>query len=181
MNQLTNDYLEELKNKTIIIQSDLEILADYSTENLNKRASSDSWSALECIAHLNIYGDFYIPEIQKNIATTSFKSPSQFVKGGILGNYFVKMVGPLEHSKKMKTLASTNPIGSNLDFSTLVKFKAQQEEILQLLELAGKIDLNKTKTAISIAKWIKIRLGDAFRVVIYHNQRHMIQALNAAK
>ena len=81
----------------------------------------------------------------------------------------------------MKTLAASNPIGSKLDFSTLVKFKAQQEELIELLELAAKVDLNKTKTSISIAKWIKIRLGDAFRVVIYHNQRHMTQALNAAK
>lgn len=181
MHLLTNEFLKELKDKTILIQSDLEILADHSQEDLNKRANEEAWSALECIAHLNIYGDFYIPEIRKNIEKTSYKSPAKLVKGGVLGNYFVKMVGPLENSKKMKTLAATNPIGSKLDFSTLVKFKAQQEELIELLELAAKVDLNKTKTSISIAKWIKIRLGDAFRVVIYHNQRHMTQALNAAK
>lgn len=181
MNQLTNEFLEELKKKTIILQSDLEILADHSIEDLNKRATPESWSALECIAHLNIYGDFYIPEIQKNIQGSAYKSPAKLVKGGLLGNYFVKMVGPLENSKKMKTLASSNPIGSKLDFSTLVKFKAQQEELLQLLEQAKNVDLNKTKTSISIAKWVKIRLGDAFRVVIFHNQRHMIQALNSAQ
>lgn len=38
------------------------------------------------------------------------------------------------------------------------------------------IDLNKTKTAISISKWFKLKLGDTFKVVIYHNERHIAQA-----
>ncbi|RXM56703.1 hypothetical protein BOQ60_25350, partial [Chryseobacterium sp. CH1] len=31
------------------------------------------------------------------------------------------------------------------------------------------IDLEKTKTSISISKLIKLKLGDTFRFVIYHN------------
>jgi len=44
------------------------------------------------------------------------------------------------------------------------------------LDVCAKVDIGKTKTAISISKWIKLKLGDTLRVVIYHNQRHMAQA-----
>ena len=50
------------------------------------------------------------------------------------------------------------------------------EESGDLKPREWKIDLNKTKTAISISKLIKLKIGDTFRVVVYHNERHLIQA-----
>ena len=39
----------------------------------------------------------------------------------------------------------------------------------------------KTKTAISISKLMKLRLGDTFRFVTAHNERHLLQAENVLK
>jgi len=173
------ELIQDLKKITQMNQSDLNRLILCSSEELNKRSQQDSWSALECLAHLNIYSDFYIPELRKNLKESKYNRTTTQFKSGILGNYFVKMVGPLENSKKMKTLAATNPIGSDLSLSTLQQFGTYQEQTLDLLESALTVDLAKTKCGISIAPWLKIRLGDAFRVVIMHNRRHMIQALKA--
>jgi len=175
----TIDLINDLTERTLKIQSGLKKLETFSIGDLNKRGYPDAWSAFECIAHLNIYGDYYIPEITKKIAQSSSLNPSPVFKSGILGNYFVKMVGPLDTSKKMKTLSSANPLGSKLDISTLHKFNKQQSAMLEILKNVASVDLNKTKTGISIAPWIKIKLGDTLRVVILHNQRHMEQALRA--
>ena len=75
----------------------------------------------------------------------------------------------------MKTLQSKNPINSKLDRETINRFIVQQQKTLDLIEIARSKDLTKIKTAISISKWIKLRLGDTFKVVIYHNQRHILQ------
>jgi hypothetical protein len=45
-----------------------------------------------------------------------------------------------------------------------------------LLDKAKNVSLGKTKTGISISKLIKLKLGDTFRFVIYHNIRHIEQA-----
>ncbi|MGI9531417.1 DinB family protein [Lutimonas sp.] len=177
----TLELLKDLQKTTQMNQSDLNRLILCSEEELNKRSHLDSWSALECLAHLNIYSAFYIPEIKKNLEGTKYKKPTTQFKSGILGNYFVKMVGPIEHSKKMKTLTSSNPIGSDLSLSTLQQFGAYQEQTLEILENASTVDIARTKCGISIAPWLKIKLGDALRVVIMHNRRHMIQALKAAE
>lgn len=175
----TTELIEDLKKRTERNKADLQILLDLSSEDLNKRQEAESWSALECIAHLNIYGDFYIPEISKNIKSSKFRSPDSQFKSGLLGNYFVKMVGPLDESKKMKTLSSTNTLGSDLDESTLATFSKQLDSLLSILEDSTQVNLNRIKIGISIAPWLKIKLGDALRVVILHNQRHMEQALRA--
>ena len=52
----------------------------------------DRWSILECLEHLNLYGDFYLVEIEKQIIANQGKGTSAVFKSGLLGNYFAKDV-----------------------------------------------------------------------------------------
>lgn len=166
--------LNELKERTSQHLEYVQTLTLKTEEELNFRASADSWSTLECLEHLNRYGNFYIPEINRNISSAG-KSTQSYFKPGILGNYFAKSMLPKEKPNKMKTLKTMNPIQSQLNKDVIDTFIKQQEKMLELLEKAQDIDLEKTKTSISISKLIKLKLGDTFRFVIYHNERHIEQ------
>ncbi|RKE80749.1 DinB family protein [Chryseobacterium sp. AG363] len=170
----TSEFLNELRNRTEEHLQFAEMLSLKTEHDLNFRTSTESWSTLECLEHLNRYGDFYIPEISHTISSAG--KPSQlYFKPGILGNYFAKSMLPKEKLNTMKTLKAMNPIHSNLDKSVVDTFIKQQKKMLELLEEAQFIDLEKTKTSISISKLIKLKLGDTFRFVIYHNARHVEQ------
>ncbi|MDR6465312.1 DinB family protein [Chryseobacterium sediminis] len=170
----TSALLNELKERTSQHLEYAQTLTLKTEEELNFRNSQDSWSPLQCLEHLNRYGDFYIPEISRNIYSAG-KSPQSYFKPGILGNYFAKSMLPKENLNKMKTLKIMNPIHSQLNKTVIEKFISQQKQLLTLLEKAQNIDLEKTKTSISISKLIKLKLGDTFRFVIYHNTRHIEQ------
>lgn len=142
---------------------------------LNWKLDKKTWSVLETIEHLNLYGDFYLPEIENGIAKNS-KTLETYFKPGFLGDYFAKSMLPKEKLNKMNTFKSKNPNGSNLDKSALERFLSQQEKTLTLLDKARKVSLNKIKTPTTLGKLVKLKLGDTFRVVIYHNLRHIIQA-----
>lgn len=146
--------------------------------HLNHRPAPGSWSALECVAHLNFYGDFYIPEIENQIASSPYP-PDEIFKSGFLGNYFAQSMLPKEGFKKMKTLKSTNPLGKKLEKEVIDKFITHQQKLLELLKKAKDVSLSRTKTGISISKILKLRLGDTLRVVVYHDQRHLLQAKRA--
>ena len=152
-----------------------ENLLNQPDEKLNFRLSENSWSILECLEHLNRYGNFYIPEIRKRIENSDTK-PTEIFSSGILGNYFTNSMLPKDKLNTMKTFKSMNPIHSKLDRSVLNEFIAQQKQMIHLLNEAKNIDLNKVKTSISISNLIKLKLGDTFRFVIYHNLRHINQA-----
>lgn len=178
--KLTNkELIEDLKARTNANIAIAEELKKLSIEKLNQKTSAESWSALECIEHLNRYGDYYLPEINKQLKTANTVSPSTIFKSGVLGNYFAKLLQPKEKLNKMKTFKEMNASGSVLSIETIHKFIAQQLEMLEILEHSLTVNLKKTKTGVSISKVIKLRLGDTFRVVIYHNQRHLIQAQKA--
>lgn len=148
-----------------------------SDEELNFRKSTDSWNTLECIEHLNLYGRFYIPEINKRINSTQTISQEVF-SSGLLGNYFANSMLPKAKLNKMKTFKNMNPIHKNLDRDVLDEFISQQNQMLELLEKSRKVNLGKVKSSISITSLIKLKLGDTFRIVINHNTRHIQQVKN---
>ncbi|MBP1164716.1 MULTISPECIES: DinB family protein [unclassified Chryseobacterium] len=170
----TSALLDELKGRTSQHIQYAQMLMQKTEEELNFRVTENTWSTLECLEHLNRYGDFYIPEITNRIAASK-TSPKTIFKPGILGNYFAKSMLPKEKLNKMKTLKEMNPIHSHLNKNVVNEFILQQQQFLELLDKAHNVDLQKTKTSISISKLIKLKLGDTFRFVIYHNVRHMRQ------
>lgn len=175
MKILSKKLLEELTLQTTNHLSFAESLKLQTIECLNKRLAADSWSVLECLEHLNLYGYFYLPELSKRINATTTQ-PDVYFKSGWLGNYFAQSMLPKEKINKMKTFKSMNPIGSTLDFKTIDVFINQQQQLLELLMKADKVSLHKTKTSISISNLIKLKLGDTFRFVSNHNERHVVQA-----
>jgi len=180
MKIITKELIAELIKKTKININMAEGFRELTEKELNFKEFIDEWSILECIEHLNIYGDFYNPEIKKCIGKTKTTSAKIF-KSGFIGNYFVNLISPKEKMNKMKTLKVNNPIGSSLDKNVIDRFINQQSECLELIQKSKNVNLTKTKTAISISKLIKLRLGDTFRFITAHNERHLLQAENTLK
>lgn len=171
----TKELLSELSK---LVSSHIEFtkhLKTLSDEELQKKTSPKSWSALECIEHLNLYAAFYNPEITKRLKNAHNDKSGNF-KSGFLGNKFAMEMLPKDNMKTMNTFKSKNPIYSKLSKDKVLNnFIIYQEEFLDLLEISKHKNLTKIKTAITLPL-LKFRLGDTLRFVIYHNQRHIEQA-----
>ncbi len=127
--------------------------------------------------HLNLYGDYYSPEIAERIKTRKF-SIDRIFKSGIIGNYFTKSMLP-RLILKNKTFKDKNPIGRMLSKNAIDRFISQQTEFTKLLDKSKSVSLSRTKTAISISQFIKLKLGDNFRFIVAHNERNLVQAKTA--
>lgn len=169
-----------LKNITKSNIVRVERFLSNDNEILNFKEAKDNWSILECIEHLNLYASYYNPEIDNSIKNGKI-SPKTIFKSGIIGNYFFKSMLPKEQLNKMKTFKDKNPNGSNLDKNIIHRFIKQQHDFIALLDQAKEVDLTKTKTSISISAYIKLRLGDTFRFLVAHNDRHIVQAEKVLK
>lgn len=142
------------------------------------KQSVSSWSANECLQHVNSYGRYYLPAIQKAIDKSATGSTENFYSGW-LGNYFTKMMMPKENGSlatKMKSPKDHAPTKILESHQVIAEFIDQLEILLKLLRKARQHDLNKVKVAISIAPFIKLKLGDVFMFLIAHLIRHGQQA-----
>lgn len=172
-NLLIDDLLDRTEHATLVVKKFKELPMD----QLQFKHNAETWSILECIEHLNLYGDYYLVEIEKQILAQNGKSASTIFKSGLIGNYFANLM-QVKNGKitKMKSPKDKNPIHSTLTATTIDRFLKQQERLKSLLVQAKNVDLTKTKTAISLTRYIKLRLGDTFRFFIYHIERHILQA-----
>lgn len=173
----SNTLIEELLAITERATNAAKKFKDLTPQQMNYRISVDKWSILQCIEHLNLYGDFYLPEIEKQVLANKGLAKSSQFKSGIIGNYFANLMRIRNgNMKKMKSPKDKIPTSSELTITTVERFLKQQERLKLLLVQARSIDLTKTKVPISLTKFIRLRLGDTFRFFIYHIERHISQA-----
>lgn len=171
----SNELLQQLE---LITQSNIAAAKTFlklSEAQLNYKTSPGSWSTLECLEHLNLYSDFYLPEIERHLAALP-TIPQDDFKSGFMGNYLVNMVIPKDSAKKMKTFAAMNPSGGNLSREVIASFLASQDKLIKLLTQSKYANLNQAGIAVTFTKLIKLKTGDALRFMVYHNQRHIQQA-----
>lgn len=148
-----------------------------SLAQLNFKNSSQQWSILQCLAHLNLYGDFYLTKIEDQILKQKINTNKQLFKSGMLGNYFVNMMkvkpNQIKKYKAMKRMTAEN---ETLSITTVDRFLKQQELFNTLLKQCRNIDLNTPRIETALSGLIKLNMGDTLRFLAYHTERHILQA-----
>lgn|SRR5690606_538163 len=174
--QLINTLIAQTQD--LIVQA--KLLRTQDPALLTWRSNTTSWNILECLEHLNRYGDFYLPQFEEKIEKSKKKSDPIF-KSGFLGNYFANSMLPKGKLNKMKTFKDKDPIHVRMDETVITTFIEQQQRLLKILEAANQVSLNSVKISTSISTLIKLKLGDAFRFYINHMVRHAKQIDNIAE
>lgn len=176
-----SDFLQSL-------QQDLDDLSErmrtfilpLEKEQLNWRPAAEKWSAAEVLAHLNSYCDYYLPEIEKALKKASPQKENfeGKYKSTWLGRYIIKSMSPETIAKKASAPKQHNHLNSQIRQDVVEHFLTHQSRFRNIIEQAKTIDINKAKVRIEIAKFLKLRLGDIFKFMMVHQQRHMIQIMN---
>ncbi|MEO5681620.1 MAG: DinB family protein [Chitinophagaceae bacterium] len=182
----TADLLATLEQQTnTLLDAAIQKWQIMPGEQFSFQPSPGQWSAKQCFAHLNSYGNYYLPAIEKAIkkARLNEKLPAHYFFPGWLGNYFTHVMQPGANGipvKKMKAFKKYIHPNNENGYTVMADFIDQQEKILSLLEAARAVNLNSTRTGISIAPIISLKLGDTLQFIIAHNHRHIRQAERAA-
>ncbi len=165
--------IDTLEEQTRQVRARAVQLAALPTAQLTKKPAPTAWNTLECLEHLNRYGAFYLPEIDRRLRG-SRHVPGPNFHSGWLGNYFAQSMLPREKLNKMKTFKDKDPLNADLGSGVITVFIQQQDQLLALLQRARQADLTRTRTNITIPL-IKLRLGDTLRFHVNHMLRHMRQ------
>jgi len=178
--EVINDLKKLTAENCTLVEKKMKHLSE---DQLNWKPSADSWSLNEVFAHLNEYARFYHAAFQEKIVSTKFRTPSQNFMSSPLGRAAwksMKLGNAKNVKRKFRAISSYNPsvTAGIVKGNDCQLFIDRQYDLLEILESAKSINIRKVKTPISLSKIIKFRIGDAFYFVIYHNERHIQQALN---
>lgn len=176
LDTLENGVKETIKSATY--------LQSLNTATLGLCPAKGKWSVLQVVYHLNSYNEYYLPNIERAMLKGKKIAPEASFKPGLLGNYFANMMLLGKDGKVTKAIKAPKdhaPAEGYKDIAALAEFIQGQRHLLELINEARGVNMTQTTVPISISKFIKIRLGDTFRFLIAHQQRHFVQITNTLK
>lgn len=158
------------------LQDSISSFQNLDDSILLKSASTGGWSVAQCLEHLNSYGLYYLPLFEKAIEENPDSQSNKPFKSTWLGKLAIDSMNPDTGKKKFKAFKNHTPQPNLVAKEVVAEFINQQERLLQILQKAKSKDIQQIKIPISIAKFLKINLGDALQFLIIHNERHIRQA-----
>jgi len=179
----SEELIDQLEGDVRQIIAAADHLRQADPVKLSYAAEEGKWSVAQVLEHLNMYSRHYLPLLEKSMVHITKDTNAWFIPG-LWGNYFTRTMMPknvYEIKNRMKTAKHFAPEKSVNVENVFNEFVKHQEKLLQLLEVARRRNLSTIRIPTAISSLIRLQLGDMFRFLVAHEQRHMIQARNAIK
>lgn len=179
----TLQLLESLQSDTRKIILAVGQLQQEDPGMLTEIPGPGKWSVAQVIEHLNSYGRYYLPAMESAMKNGT-AAPDPSYKPGWLGDYFTRTMLPGRNGQianKMQSPKDHRPTTDIDSKPVLDEFLQQEHKLLELLEQAKQANISKLRIPITLSKLIRLKLGDTFRFLVAHQQRHFVQVQNTLR
>jgi hypothetical protein len=143
------------------------------------RPHPSNWSAAECLAHLSLSTELFLPTLRAAIdgaATRGTTRASMDWVGAILRWFLEPPV-----RTRLRTGAPFVPRAVRAKADAMAEFSSLQRQLLDLLHQARGLDLRALKIVSPFDKRLRYNVYSAFRIVAAHQRRHLWQAERAVE
>jgi DinB family protein len=144
------------------------------------RPALTQWSAAECIAHLSVSSELFLPVLRRSIddahkrGLTSTRPPKMDLLGGILRWFLEPPV-----RSRVKTTPAFVPKAVRAKSEAFAEFSLLQSQLIDVLHSAADVPLAKMKIVSPFDSRVRYNVFSAFRIVAAHQRRHLWQAEQA--
>ena len=150
---------------------------DLTAPQLNWKPGTDQWSVAQCFDHLVTANEAFFPIFEKVLRGEKEKTFWQSLPWlpAFWGKMLIKAVAP-ETKRKLKAPKIFHPSNSSVDGAIIRRFIDQQNQVTRYMKATEDLDLEKIKISSPVTNLITYSLMDAYRIMITHEKRHLLQA-----
>lgn len=144
------------------------------------RPNPSSWSAAECIAHLSMSTEMFLPVLSAAMdeaARRGFK-PRKEPRMDLLGRTLRWFLEP-PIRQRIKTSAPFVPKAVRAKADAFAEFATLQGKLAELLGRAREVDISRVKIVSPFDRRVRYNVYSAFRIIVAHQRRHLWQAEQA--
>ncbi len=151
------------------------LTGNLSNEQLNWRPTAGAWSIGQCLEHLCITNEQYLPAIEGSLAGKA-KGSTEEILPGWFGRWFIaSFAEPLGKTKKAKAPKKIAPT-TRVDGAVLERLLAGNRNVRDLIERASEYDVNRIRFKNPFIPLIRFTVGTGLTIVVRHQHRHLLQA-----
>jgi hypothetical protein len=146
----------------------------------NRRPAPDRWSPAECVAHLNLTSEAFLPLLRGGLEEARHRGrASGRYRRDFMGWLIWRMVTP-SGRLKTKTPAAFVPSSDREADAIVADFERLQRELAACVESAEGLPIDRVKIASPFDARAKYNLYAAMTILPRHEHRHLLQAERAA-
>lgn len=157
------------------------LAADLPAEGWARRPPSGGWSPAECVAHLNLTSEAFIPQLRDAIRearSLGGTAPARY-RRGLVGWLLWRAMG--EQAKvKARTTPSFVPGATASPAELVAEFDRLQDEQMALVREADGLPIHRIRIVSVFNAKVKYNAFAAFGILAIHQHRHLAQAERAA-
>jgi len=174
--QLTDISLQFKANSLRVV----ELFKGVHHHQLNLRVETGTWSIVECIVHLNLFSEEFIPIIQT--ACDQARAKGWTADGPFKMDFVGKVLKfALEPPSRWKavTRSQFEPTVVEPLSEVAPRFYELQTELIESVRSASDLDLNRIKIASPVSGRVRYNLYSCLLIIGAHQRRHLWQAEEA--
>jgi hypothetical protein len=148
-----------------------------SGEQVNWKPGAGEWSVGQCFDHLILSNRPYVPIFEGVLAGR--RRPRAWERVPLLPRLFGRLlIGTLrpDSGRKARARPAFHPSQSHIAPSIVRTFLAEHERLLGLMAASRALDLDRITITSPVSRVVTYSLMDACRIVVVHEQNHLVQA-----
>ncbi len=144
-------------------------------EQLNWKPRPDAWSVGQCLEHLYIANQVYLPAISNSLEGRR-RSRAQEIAPGWFGRWFIrKYIEPSSESRRARAPKKIEP-RQQVEASILESFLRSNQVARELVYIASDYDVNRIRFKNPFVPMLRFTVGTGLEIVSKHQRRHLLQA-----
>ena len=158
-----------------------ELVSGCSATVFRARPSDGTWSAAQCLEHLNLTNAEYLRRVRDELKGASVRPPRREEKLSLVGRLVVRSYEPpvrRRFNAGGTLVPAAEPPRTDL---ILGRFEQEHRQMVALLEETDAMDRTRVKIPLGDYDWLRLTLFDILCLLAAHDRRHLWQAERAAR
>lgn len=156
-------------------QTAATLLAGLTDEQLNWQPAPGAWSVGQCLDHLCMTNEAYLPPISAALRDKPY-SPVDHITPGWFGRWFIRsFIEPSPNSKRARAPGKIRP-AARIGHSVLDRFLSSNQSCRDLILRARDNDVNRIRFWNPFLPGLRFTIGTGLEIVVSHQRRHLLQA-----
>lgn len=144
-------------------------------EQLNWNPRPGEWSVGQCLEHLYITNEVYLPAISNSLVGRPI-AVVQDITPGWFGRWFIRnYIEPSAETRRARAPRKIAP-GPRVEPSILERFLSSNGQVSELVHRARNYDVNHVRFKNPFVPVLRFTVGTGLEIVTKHQRRHLLQA-----
>lgn len=151
------------------------IAQDLKPEQLNWHPAPGVWSIGQCLDHLHVANQIYLPAIWAALEGKQSATVSEIRLGAVSAWFIRNYIAPDPEGSRAKAPKKIEP-SQSVDSGILKTFLHSNQAARDLVQRASLYDVNAIRFKNPLVPLVRFTVGTGLEIVAKHEARHLLQA-----